>query len=149
MESSLGAEEAARRGFVKWCDTELTHRVCLLQVTDPYMQKNIESKRYNFAGINAGYSGGDRYSWQRYTSKLPVDCFIHLDDIDNCIRLVPEEQLAPSTTYCIVLLHGIPTHPDDELDASLFSFSGQGISEDKVIFFKTQGVKPTRNSLFG
>jgi uncharacterized ubiquitin-like protein YukD len=149
MEQSLGFEEATRRGYIKWTDTIFNHSMFLLEVTDPSLEKNVDSRKYNCFGINGGYDSGDRHSWQRYTNKLPIDCFIHLDEYENKIRLVPELRLTAGATYCLLLQHGVPTPPADHLLSSLFSFTSKGISEDKLIFFRTQKKKPMRASMFG
>lgn len=149
MEKSLGHDEAVRRGFVKWTDTTFNRSIFLLEVTNPNLEKTIESVRYNYFGINQYYDGGDRHSWQRYSEKMPIECFLHIDDIDNKIRLVPELRLTPDTTYCIVLQNGVPTPPADELLSSLFNYTGRGLCEDKVIFFRTHKTRAFRASMFG
>lgn len=149
MEEILGKEEAIKRGFRKWTDNTYNRHIFLLEVTNPNLERTIESVRYDYYGINQHYHGGDRHSWQRYTDKLPIDCFIHLDEYEQRIRIIPELRLNQTTTYCILLQHGIPTLPIDELSSSLFTFTGKGICEDKVIFFRTQKSKITRVSMFG
>lgn len=149
IDEILGKEEAIKRGFRKWTDTTFDRHIFLLEVTNPNLEKTIESIRYDYYGINQRYHLGDRHSWQRYTDKLPIDCFIHLDEYEQRIRLIPELRLKQSTTYCILLQHGIPTTPIDELSSSLFSYTGKGICEDKVIIFRTQKSKINRVSMFG
>jgi hypothetical protein len=149
MEQALGTEEARRRGYVKWTDTIFKHSLFLLEVTDPSLERNIDSRRYNYSRVNEGYDSGDRHSWQRYTNKLPIDCFLHLDEYENKIRMVPELRLTAGATYCLLLQHGVPTPPTDHLLSSLFSFTARGLSEDKLIFFRTQKKKPMRASMFG
>jgi hypothetical protein len=150
MVEMLGSvDEAKRRGFVQWTDKMYNQFIFLLEVTNPKLEKMIDEVRYNYGGINEGYDQGDRHSWQRYTEKLPIDCFVHLDELENKIRLVPELRLTPGGTYCLLFQHGIPTPPAEDLLSSLFTYTGKGICEDKVIFFRTQKSKPARASMFG
>ena len=149
METILGFEEAKKRGYIKWTNQIYNRYIFLLEVTNANLERQIESIRYNYYGINKFYSQGDRHSWQRYTNKLPIECFIHIDEIEQRIRLIPELKLNQSTTYCILLQHGVPTLPIDELSSSLFSFTGKGIYEDKLFFFRTQKSKIHRVSMFG
>jgi hypothetical protein len=149
MVEILGQEEAKRRGFIQWTDTIYNQYIFLLEITNPKLEKTIDEVRYNYFGINEGYHAGDRHSWQRYTDKLPIDCFAHVDEYENKIRLVPELRLTPGGTYCLLFQHGIPTPPADDLLSSLFTYTGKGICEDKLIFFRTQKSKPARASMFG
>lgn len=57
----------------------------------------LDTKRYWHRGVNEGYSGGDFHSWQRYTSRPPVDTTIsehrwpvpHLNDTAYAVEPVP------------------------------------------------------------
>jgi hypothetical protein len=141
MNIVLGDEEASKRGFIKWTDTIYPPRLLLLEVTSPYMAELSEKIRYNYFGINRGYGGADVHSWQRYSTKDPIPCYVYVEEASSQVRLVPEEPLQFATTYCIVLQNGMPTPPTDFMNASLFSFTGRGICEDKVLLFRTVRMK--------
>ena len=57
----------------------------------------LDTKRYWHRGVNEGYSGGDFHSWQRYTTRPPVDTTIsehrwpvpHLNDTAYAVEPVP------------------------------------------------------------
>jgi hypothetical protein len=147
---TLGIDEAQKNGFVKWYNEELKENIFLLEVTDPRLKQNIDMIKYKPIYINGKfYTGGDKYSWQRYTSKPPIPCFIHLDEMENCVKLIPENSLSLSTTYVICILNNIP-NPPLSLEASLFQYHGAGTCDDFVSFFTTASSHARRKSnLFG
>lgn len=149
MDVVLGEQEASKKGFVKWTDTVHLARMILLEVTNPHMRELSEGMRFNYFGINKGYAKADRHSWQRYSSKPPIPCYVYVDVSDQQVKLVPEESLDYGITYCIVLQNGMPTTPADS-SVSLFSFTGRGVLEDKVILFRTARMKKSmgRASMF-
>lgn len=149
MNVVLGDEEASKRGFVKWTDAIYPSRILLLEVTSPYLAELLGKIKYDYFGINKGYSGADVHSWQRYSTKDPVPCYVYIEEATNQVRLVPEEPLQFATTYCIVLQNGVPNPPTNRTTASIFSFTGRGICEDKVIIFRTVKMKKNgRASMF-
>lgn len=141
MDVVLGPVKASEKGFVKWTDTIYPSRIFLLEMTNPHMQELSKKMRYNIFGINDGYAGADVHSWQRYTTKPPVPCYVHVDEAAMQVRLVPEESLQYGTTYCIVLQNGMPIPPVGRVTASLFSFTGRGVCEDKIVTFRTARIK--------
>jgi hypothetical protein len=148
MVKNLGLEEAKSRGFVKWCDKEFKQHIYLLEVTDGKLKPNIEQIRYNVSGINRGYNNGDRYSWQRYTNKLPIPCYIHVDETDNFIRIIPEEPLSLSTMYVLLISNSIPNPPLELVESHIHQFTGIGTCDDFVIFFTTTNGQVRKATLY-
>lgn len=106
MVKSLGGlSNAIKLGYNQWIKNIYLNRVFLLEmslnnydnvnlkynnITDAGIDvdyinieniiKGLEYSRYSCNGINMGYIGGDFHSWQRYTTHLPVDCKLQIED---------------------------------------------------------------------
>lgn len=74
MENLLGNKYVAlRRGFIKWMDgLDVESKIILVEV-DSFDTEYLV-RRYHWDKVNGGYYLGDKHSWQRYTSKPPIEC---------------------------------------------------------------------------
>jgi hypothetical protein len=74
MENLLGNKYVAlRRGFIKWMDgMDVASKIILVEV-DSFDTEYLV-RRYHWEKVNGGYYLGDKHSWQRYTSKPPIEC---------------------------------------------------------------------------
>lgn len=145
MVSNLGSTtEAYKKGYRNpWTEYQFNNRIILLEITakdDIHPRIWLERVRYNWQGVNNGYIGGDRYSWQRYTTSLPVDCIIYESrelDGGSTITMKPFNDLKRDQYYAICLSNGVPTVPAATMDAPLFGYIGPGMCEDALYLFKT------------
>ncbi len=94
-------------------DTKVEEWVAVLELSSEFantpedvLKAQLDAVRYFEKGINGSYYGGQEDSWQRYTTSLPVNISIEVDeDNDNILHVVPLDTLKPSTRYAVVLLH--------------------------------------------
>mmetsp|Transcript_2226 Transcript_2226/g.3460 ORF Transcript_2226/g.3460 Transcript_2226/m.3460 type:complete len:119 (-) Transcript_2226:419-775(-) len=68
-----------------------------------------EDVTYNIYGVNDGYEGGDKHSWQRYTAELPVECRLSSDFIHNLHFLNQQQPIVsnPSSLSSSSLLNSL------------------------------------------
>lgn len=139
-------QEAARHGFVQWTDCLIQRKLILLKIGDR-LNSQLESIRYNVAGINNGYCQGDSCSWQRYTKFLPIDCTYTIDaqqgeskedKASYCITMQPTRLLENNTYYATMLCNNVPTFPVSLVEAHWMAFTSGGTCEDKLYIFKTE-----------
>ena len=140
MREYLGEEISSSLGFLKWSEKSYPFRMFLLELDNESVVSNIKSLMYSSFTTNPGYTNGDRHSWQRYSNLPPIDCYVHINEHENSVRLLPTEPLKPATVYGIVLLNGVPTVPADyaSMQKPLFSYWRPGICEDTIIVFRTK-----------
>jgi hypothetical protein len=140
MREYLGEEISSSLGFIKWTETCYPFRCFLLEIDNEGIIPNLKTRKYSSFISNIGYTNGDRHSWQRYSNVSPIDCYVHVNEADHSVRLLPTEALKPSTVYAIVLLNGVPVVRSDyqSMKAPLLSYWRPGICEDMLIIFRTK-----------
>ena len=132
MEGRLGGEEARRRGFARWLRPPsaptsgsplerwggMDQRLFVLEAREGEREKVLRN-RYEFSpwrGRNGRYSGGDCYSWQRYTDKEPLSGVVEVLDGSTegrrssgqtSVLFRPSAPLRPNTTYVVVVTNGV------------------------------------------
>jgi Ubiquitin family len=119
-----------------WTNQVFPHRLMVLELRSEFAAKSesgdmmayINSVKYDWKGINKSYYGGDVRSWQRYTTKFPIEGNITCEKPQQ-LRFTVEQPLNPNTWYAVVLLHN--NHMCDDY-----------IFEDMLIPFKTT-TKPS------
>jgi hypothetical protein len=146
LELQGNKKEATQRGFQQWTDRTQLERILLLEVDD-HLDLRLESIRYYTYGVNAGYHGGDKHSWQRYTRNYPVECRITVTDLHEddgggeehqLITLKPYEPLKYSTSYALLLCNNVPTVPVGSITAPWTAFTMGGTNEDKIFILRTE-----------
>lgn len=102
---------------------------------------------------NGSYCSGDKYSWQRYTSYLPVSGTFEINQIEQTLTFRPLQPLYPGTLYGILLANGVPSLTSSTLQSSSSStIQNQNhnhnenedwytIEEDVIFYFQTTGTK--------
>ena len=96
---------------VGWCDKNYTERVMILKLSSEFSYMSDEKEIlnelnrvcYNMNGINKSYYGGDLNSWQRYTTELPIN--INIDVDNNNLIVEVNEELEKNSWYVFALLH--------------------------------------------
>mmetsp|Transcript_2224 Transcript_2224/g.3457 ORF Transcript_2224/g.3457 Transcript_2224/m.3457 type:complete len:294 (-) Transcript_2224:419-1300(-) len=111
-------EEASKHGFRQWLedsDCPDLPKVLLLEAADNIHNSSShtllpqEDVTYNIYGVNDGYEGGDKHSWQRYTAELPVECRLSSDFIHNLHFLNQQQPIVsnPSSLSSSSLLNSL------------------------------------------
>ena len=125
------------RGFVQWTNHSVMDKLLIVEVSDPNLERTIDSVRYKWDGVNMFYSGGDPHSWQRYTRKIPISTNISVEN--KTVHIAPKQTLHPDTDYAVVLLHGVPPLCAGDTSPA----ERTGVHEDKLIFFRTKSTSST------
>lgn len=149
-------KQAMRRGYRKWADMSVHHRIVLLRV-DENLEHHFLELRYDVEERNEGYDGGDDCSWQRYTQHPPVDCRVNIprfsDVMPHAVKIHPIEPLLLNTNYAVLLMNNVPTVPKETTAASVMDFMLDGTTNDYLILFRTeqqrQSDSPSSNNVSG
>lgn len=136
-----GNTSAAKlHGYLSWTDFSVQESLLLIEVSRD-ISSNLEDIRYSNYGVNNGYCNGDHDSWQRYTTKLPLECKYYVttadDDHVQTITMTPYKHLKHDTYYAILFCNNVPTVPINLLEASWIAFTMGTMGEDKLVIFKT------------
>jgi hypothetical protein len=149
LENVFGEEKAITMGFKKWSADIQSHKVFVLELrkegvvhNGSYEFSHLEKVRFNYEGINNLWVGVDVHSWQRYTSEVPIDCYLELGGdsflLPDQIKIVPREPLKPNTWYAVLVQNGCKIAPKKLGSSDICNFVHDFVCEDLLLPFKTK-----------
>jgi len=109
----------------------------------------LDEIRYNWKGINGGYSGGDACSWQRYTHELPVETRTEL----RGRKAAHEDSIAaPAEVPLLQHLFGYQPPPQATYDSYVYAMkAAEGAVKTVLLLPPVQhpGNIPTKDEVLG